>query len=189
MDSKTINLLAEVTNGVEPGEDDPHSVYEQIALDLFKAGQLADLTREVQDYYRALRTSRHYGQLVQERLHFVFLRPLPKGAKPTVVSENPSLKIVDMPQRQPVKVRLLDLDAFCAAEKLDRDAMYRVGMGEDKEHKGWTRRPGMGATYLLGKDWIEPTPVKPPMPADGHQEVRVRFQYAPVAVEWTPPED
>lgn len=189
MDSKTINLLAQVTNGVEPDEDAPDSTYEEIALDLFTAGQLADLTREVKDYYRAMRTSRHYAQLVQEREHFVFLRPLPKGAKPTVVTENPSLKIVDMPQRQPVKVRRLDLDRFCAAEKLDRDTMYRVGMGEVKECRGWTRRPGMGANYLLGKDWKEPTPVKPPMPADGHQEVRVRFQYAPVAVEWTPPEN
>lgn len=96
----------------------------------------------------------------QQHQWFPFLAPMPKGAKPTVVSESDTGQMLLPPVRQSYKVRLVNLQAFCAEHHLDYAAMYQVGMGEQEEHRGWVRCPwSLGVAFEMGQPFKQPRPV------------------------------
>jgi hypothetical protein len=129
----------------------------QMADDLYQARVEAAIRALVQE----LASQAAFSRRTYEMRFYPLLAPLPKDAKPIEVGRSEDTVIVEQPQRQPYKVRLVDLADFCREHKLDLKAMTEVGEGTRKEHRGWTRLPWTGNPHEAGQTYREPTPVQP----------------------------
>jgi hypothetical protein len=94
---------------------------EYIAQALIERRALAEVIGVLQD--RAAHTRSKEQE--QAATHYVYLAP----------------RTPDSEARQPVRVYLHDLPAFCAAHGLKQDRMEQVARGEIDEHRGWTQGP------------------------------------------------
>lgn len=123
-----------------------------------------------------------------QRHYYIFLAPLPAGGdKPKLVNATKDIDWYERPQRQGYKVQLRHLKAFCRDHGLREKEMVKVGDGDIYEHRGWIRKPGLGPSMLLGREWREPKPeVDMTRPAEGRKENRFIFKYALPDLAWTP---
>jgi hypothetical protein len=126
-----------------------------------------------------------------QRHYYIFLAPLAAGEdKPKLVNATKDIDYYERPQRQGYKVQLRHLKAFCKEQGLKEKEMVKVGEGDIYEHRGWIRKPGLGPTMLLGREWREPMPeVDMTRPAEGRKENRFLFRYALPDQDWTPNQD
>jgi hypothetical protein len=109
---------------------------------------------------------------------YPFLSPKPAPVK---VRDAEGVQMWQQGQRQEYRVRLPDLEAFCAERGLDVQAMTAVGDGIRKEHKGWIRAPFQGGSTELGKTYEEPRKPKATQPQQPVQQVQTLFAAPPIA--------
>ncbi len=123
---------------------------------------LADAIDEVEYAVRQHKLAMIRNEWANSRVYYPYLAPLPPNAKPRILGSNPTAELRQAPQRQPVAVRLVDLEAFCRTHHLDVDAMRRVGEGTLKEHRGWQRCPYSFKVpgRLAGHDFKEVDPAR-----------------------------
>lgn len=168
----------------EPAEDAPDYVYKELASVLLGT-KLEELTQAVKNEIADWRLSRVRALDYYNRQYFIFLAPLPKGAKPEIIYESDEIVTVKDPQRQPVRVRRSQFQAFCKENRLDPKEMEKVGMGEEYEHRGYHRMPGLSGGLHLGREWQPPYVPDAPTPKN-QRTVRRAFQWAAEVVDWTP---
>jgi hypothetical protein len=117
------------------------------------------------------------------------LAPLPKNARPIPVSEGDHVIYFKEPQRQPYKVLVQDMEAFCKEWGLDRKKMEALGEGEISAHRGWERLPFgvLGVYGESGRPYVAPKPIDPEV-AQPKKEAITVYHYAPEAITYTPKE-
>lgn len=181
MEYQDMQALAKLLEGKPDPDPEDTKAMRQLAKDILLRDWVT-MTAEVTRELSRQRQARIWGQEYAGRQYYIFLAPIPKGAKAEIVWENDTAIGYKEPQRQPYRVRVRDMAAFCKENKLDEGEMVKLGMGEIPSHRGWSRQAGQGHGLHLGKEYREPaSPAPTPEKAKFHV-----FQYAPTVKDWTP---
>ena len=160
----------------------------QIATDLLESMVLDLVEGIARDIASAQRASE-----AERRYHFYpLVEPLTDENRYTDVTASDGTIHRTPRAPQIVYVRLVDLAAFCTEHGLTLRQMERVGEGEVKEHRGWTRGPWTGKNYEMGSVWREPRKINPsPAPAKAGPRIQMADSPSPISgphIHYTPAE-
>jgi hypothetical protein len=146
--------------------------------------------KEVRAVVSWMEMNREHAARTLDAQWYPFVAPIPRDAKPVQVFEGPNIVAVKEPKRQPYKVFLRDLDAFCKEKSLDKGKMIDLGEGRIESYKGWTRTAmaQLGQHGEAGYPYVAPQPVnRKKVPTEKKPLVSV-YDFAAEPITYSPPE-